>query len=293
MKLLNVIFTYNRPKTQFLFWDSLESCTNIKADHTVVIDDGSDKEIQNWLYSYCSEKGYELILKPKNQGYARAWLDGWYITKKYNPEYVFFMESDYVFRKNFMEECFAVFNASPQIWGINGFSHPEFNNKDRIKQWFAEVTIEQFGSDIKSRGNIYQPFDLETELGKIQCQYSSHSCGTFLLNWKRIVDSFANFEEQPMDLTNLDRLITRACENGDYGKVINDGMITGGLSWWWDNIVNTVGNSNHASAFIDICDYSIAQHVSGDGVNGKGIPEGSTNVGSPTFPNDNYKEFTR
>lgn len=303
MKLLNIVYTYNRPNVQYMFWDSLEECTKVKADHTIVIDDGSDPQVRNWLYSFCADKGYELLLKPKNQGYARAWLDGWYFVKKYNPEYVFFLESDYIFRNGFMEECLEVFNALPYIWAINGFSHPDFNDKERIKKWFGDVTIEQFGSDIKSRENIYQPFELETGLGKIGCQYSSHACGTFLLNWKRVLEALdsskryseiliGDFTVPSYTINDLDNLIVRACENGDYGKVINDGMITGGLSWYWDKIVNINGDKSHASAFIDICDYSIAQHVSGDGVNGKGIPEGSTNVLSSTFP-ESYKDFTR
>jgi hypothetical protein len=285
MNLLYVVFTYNRPQVQYLFWDSLNECTKVRPNHTVVIDDGSEPYVKNYLYNLACDNNYDLILNGTNKGYCHNWLTAYHLVKQFNPDLVFFLESDYIFRNGFMEECSAVFDALPNLWAINGFSHPDFNDKEKIKEWFSRVTIEQFGSDIKSRDNIYAPFDLETNIGKIGCQYSSHSCGTFLLNWRRVKEN--------IDIdTELTPIIYRACENGEFGRVINDGMISGGLSWLWDNKINSEGDKNHASAFIDICDYSIAAHVSGDGVNGKGIPEGQTNVLSPTFP-QNYKEFTR
>jgi hypothetical protein len=283
MKLLNLVFTYNRPHAQYLFWDSLFNCTNVRADHTVVIDDGSDYTVKNYLYNLASDHGFDLMLNGTNKGYCYNWLTAYKLLQKLNPEYVFFLESDYVFRKNFLEECFAVFESLPNLWAVNGFSHPDFKDKDRIKEWFGRVTTEQFGSDIKSRDSIYTPFELETSVRKMLVQYSSHSCGTFLLNWKRV--------QEHVDIASeLTPIINRACEFGERGKVINDGMISGGLSWLWDNKVNKDGDKNHASAFIDICDYSIGYHMSGDGVNAKGVPEGQSNVHCDTFP-QNYKEF--
>lgn len=285
MKLLNIVFTYNRPNVQFHFWDSLNGCTDIKADHTIIIDDGSEQKVKNYLFNLASENSYDIFLNGANQGYCRNWLTAFQLLERYNPEYVFFLESDYIFRKNYLEECFAVFNSLPNVWGINGFSHPDFKDKARIKEWFGRVTTEQFGSDIKSRDSIYQKFDLETGLGTIGCQYSSHACGTFLLNWQRIKSNISVKDD-------LFPIVNRACEYGEKGKVINDGMITGGLSWLWDNSVNRDGDKNHASALIDICDYSIAYHSSGDGVNAKGVPEGQSNVHCDTFPQD-YKNFKR
>jgi hypothetical protein len=285
MKLLNIVFTYNRPVIQYYFWDSLNECTKIRADHTVIIDDCSEPNVKNYLYNLACDKNYDLILNGTNKGYCHNWLTAYSLVKRFNPDYVFFLESDYVFRQGFMEECFAVFNSLPDLWAINGFSHPDFKDKEKIKEWFSRVTTEQFGNDIKSRDNIYKPFPLDTEIGKIECQYSSHSCGTFLLNWKRV--------KEKIDIdSELTPIIYRACENGEFGKVINDGMISGGFSWLWDNKINIDSDRCNESAFIDICDYSIAAHVSGDGVNAKGTPEGESNVVADTFPS-NYKEFTR
>lgn len=292
MKLLNIIFTFNRPKVQHLFWDSIYNCTKIRADHSIVIDDGSEIDVKNALYQSAIENKHDLYLRSHNEGYSRNFLLAWGLLKSYNPEIVSFLESDYIFRNGFMEDIFAVFDASPQAWGICGFSHPDFRDRERVKEWFGRVTTEQFGKDIKSRDSVYIPFDLETSRGIINCEYASHGCGTMFLNWNRIIEAIKNSDDPNKWFAFLENnIILPACEYGKPGTVINDGRISGGISLLWDELVNKDGDKNHAAGFINIVN-SIAFHASGDGVNAKGTPECQSNVPAHNFP-ENYKEFER
>jgi len=285
MKLLNIIFTYNRPKTQFAFWDTLENCTSIHADHTVVIDDKSQDITQSWLYSHCQEKGHDLLLRGKNQGYSRNYWTGYNMVKNYEPEIVSFLESDYVFRKNYMEEVMAVFEALPDCLVVKAFCHRDYYDRAKIIPWFKQATIDAFGSPLNSAENLYVEKELETTQGKIKFMYGSHSCGCVFVNWKRLRE-ICDIEKE------LDPIIYKACKENQAGTVIDDGLISSAIAKIWDKKYNANSERNEESGVVFISDYSLSCHVNSGGVNHEGITEEGTSTVTVNFPQD-YKNFER
>jgi hypothetical protein len=77
-------------------------------------------------------------------------------------------------------------------------------------------------------------------------------------------------------------------------KRAGDGPLTGGISWYWYKNIEDKIASGELSSFdystnapwLDICDYSMANHINGGGINGYIISEGRTFVGSPKWSDD-------
>lgn len=278
------IFTYNRFE---ILKKSLDSILNHGIDPNRVEihihDDGSNQEVLNYLMRFCLEHDCYFHGKHENQGYCRNFYQAFRLTKEINPEYVFFIESDYVFRKDFMQTCLGVYDKLDQLWGINGFSHPDFYVYEKCHTWFADATNQEFGRDVPARYRLYKPFVLNANNHAIKCQFSSHSCGTFLLNWRKLQDSLEEFEEKE----RFENLVLSSCKDLRRDEVIHDGRLTGGISLLWSDYQAFRQNPllYSQAAFVDICDknFSIAQHFGGGGVNEQHIQEGQTSVLSPSW----------
>jgi hypothetical protein len=222
--------------------------------------------------------------------------------KMKNPEYVFFIESDYVFRKEYMEDCMAVFEANPNTIAIPGCSHPDMYDRAKTHGLFPKLMMEQYPSDVIGREHMYKPFELETTRGKILVQGASNSCGCHMFAWQR-------FQQQMSSLNILNHGIAQSRYEdfmGEYWKWMDrafnkqeggdrryasDQHMSCTPTWMWYQWAERMGlDLTKNFPWLDICDASIANHLCGQGINGMIVPEGSTFVGSPVWKGE---EFTR
>ena len=287
MKLLNIIFTKNRLNTLKESLRTVFENTNINADKTIIIDDNSEDAVKDYLISF--QKKYpnvELHFNNTNEGYARNYWKAYNLVKFYNPEYVFFIESDYIFRKNYLEESIEFFRQLPDLFVVKGFAHKEYYNRDKIIPWFKEATIEQFGTPLNSCENLYIENKLDSYYGQIKYMYSSHACGTILINWHRInkVNQTSGY--------NLDRWILKACKNNQYGEILNDGLVSSLYAKIWDSYYNACNERYSESGVVFISDFGIADHRNSGGLNHDGILEEGYSTVTANFPED-YNNFIR
>jgi len=291
-KICFIYFTYNRLN---ILKESLRTSifnTEIKPDDIFIFDDCSDIEVQKFLLDF-KDKNKQLNIHIKinkqNSGYAANYRNCFDILKSNQYKYIFFLETDYIWRKNYLEESIEILEIEKDSVGICGSSFKEFYEKNKWYEWFKKVSIDQFGRDVSNRDMLYSSTKILSKYGDIKIQYGTHCCGTFLLHWERFFKSL-NDEQIKYFWSILDR----ASEIKNSKSVINDGMITGGISILWDDFLQKKYNEKKfiKSAFIDIIDYVIGVHIEGGGINGSDNTEGMTRYMPPNFPQD-FNNFKR
>lgn len=294
MNILYVVLTYNRPSITPLSINTLLNHTSVKPSEVWILDDRSEDNMQKSLLDFSQKIGpsvpINLSLKGKNYGIGYSFEEAYSIIKWKNPDVVAIVESDYIWRKEWLEDCLAVFQASPYTVAIAGTSHPDMYDKNRTTNEFAALYRKIFGKDIDSRKYMYQPFYMSTTNGQVQVQGVSNSCGCMILNWAAInktIFSLLNGRER------YEAFLYDAFREREDRSVASDAIMSGSLCWLWEEWADkfNVDKSKHF-AMLDICDYSIANHICGGGKNGMIVPEGQTFVGSPKWP-ENWRTFSR
>lgn len=290
-KIAFIYFSYNRKDILIKSLETSLRNTKVKPDKIYIFDDCSDAITQNAIKDFVSKNNYNFTVEfnEKNLGYAASYRKCFDILKDDQFDYIFFMETDYIWRKGYLEEALEILEVEEDSVAICGSSFKEFYEEEKCKKWFGKVMIDQFGRDVSNREKLYSPKYIKTKNYYINIQYGTHCCGTFLFNKKRFFNN--------LDLKQIDRfwlIMEKASEVKNSKSVINDGMITGGISLLWDEFLQLkyYGEKFEKSAFIDIIDYVIGVHVEGGGINGLDNPEGHTRYFPPNFPS-NYNEFQR
>lgn len=282
MNLMFLIYTYNRPRVLQACIHSLFANTKIKPDRVIIIDDASEQPIRNGLFDFqlnSPDMPVDILALGKNLGYGYTAELGLKLIEFHNPKYCMVVESDYIFRKGWLEEALAVLEASPDSVGLSGYSNPDYYERSKTDEMFPRIMKEDFGEDKAERKYLHVARLMETKLGKILVQGTTNCCGTFLLNWETIsslVKDFPGIREKVFD---------RSCNKqpGGNRRYFGDGPFTHGLSHYW---YKKHGYETGLFPWLDICDYSIANHINGDGINGKIVGEGKTFVGSPKWKDE-------
>lgn len=295
MKSLCIVFSYNRQNVLRESLRTLFENTSFRFDEYVVLDDGSDENLKKSLLQFSidystKESPISIMFNGRNNGYGPNFEHAYSILKLKNPEIVAFIESDYIFRRGFMEDVNFIFENSPYCVAIPGTSHPDFFKKGNEEALFKRIMVESFQEDIVGREYYFKKF----AIGNIEVQGVSNSGGCFFLNWKR----FKQYVFSDLDA----KLDWEAYCNKSFHKfqdekkyVYNDGIMTSAITYYWNKwaVKNNIDLSKNFP-WIDICDCSIGNHLCALGINGKlpGISEGQTFVASPTWP-ENYNEWKR
>lgn len=287
MNTLLILFCFNRPDIlnkciQTLFAD------NFKFDEVLLINDGSRPEVTSKIMEYVlntaanTPQKINLMNFGKNQGYSYAAEFAFNYAKLKNPNYLFFIEQDYIFRRGWAEEALAVLDAAPNTVALSGYSNPDFYDKSKTEEMFPRIIKEDFNEDPCDRASMHKPFELETSLGKIQVQGTSNSCGTCVINWRNLM------QLNSVESSFWEKVIDRACNKQPGGNRSNygDGPFSHGISYFWYK--TNKYSSPMDFPWLDICDYSLSNHVCGgaESINGKIVPEGYTFVGSPKWKDD-------
>lgn len=294
--LLYVIYTHDRKNVLSLCLETLFGNTNIKPDHVLISDDYSQPELKAALFDFALKNSIDFPInfmsfnKPiyygRNAEFIQKYID-WI-----DPKYVVVCESDYIMRKGWLEDGLAVLKAKDYSVGISLYSNPDFFDKEKTEEMFPRIMKEDFNEDPALREYLHKPRLIDTEIGKIKIQGTTNSCGSFILNWQRIKvlkNHFPEIQEKVFD---------RSCNKQPGGdrRYFSDGIFSHGLSYYyykyWEmaaQIMTPEAIKEHQEnefPWLDICDYSMAQHVNGNGLNSAGFPEMTTFVGSPHWKDE-------
>ena len=284
MNILFIILTYQRPKITSFSINSLIENTKINPSEIAIFDDGSDVELQKRLLEFSDlNRGnvpITVTLRNANGGVGLAFEEAYELIRRRSPDIAVIVESDYVWRKDWLSDVLNVFEAAPYTICIPGTSHPDMYDKVKTHTEFPKLMIDQFGEDVAARDYMYEPFDLKTKGGIIKVQGVSNSCGCQIIHWartKRFLFEELGVEEQYWEW------IARACHKwgGEpWGRArASDAHMSGTPTYYWEQwaIKNNIDISENF-AWLDICDYSISSHRCIGGINGKvfGFKEGDT-----------------
>lgn len=294
MDLLYVILTFNRSKVLSSCINTLMNNTSIKPDEVWLLDDGSGHQLRRGLLDLNISHEFNLVLNGKNKGVGVNFEMAYSIIRQKNPKIVGVIESDYIWRNEFMEDIQAVFEANPYTIAIPGCNHPDMYDRSKTHGSFCDLMKDQFGKDIDARQFLYSPFTSETKVGPIKVQGASNSCGCLFLHWERLQQFlFKDLGVEQEYWRWMDRGFHKWGNTNR--RYASDAHMSGTLTWYWEQWAkkNNIDISKHF-AWLDICDHSIANHLCALGLNGciPGIQEGQTFVGSPVWP-ENYQSFSR
>lgn len=296
MDLLYIILAYERPQILNQCINTLFTFSNPKPDEVWILDDGSSPNIRKALLDLQVRSGNEipinLVLNSKNYGIGWAFETAYNILKMKNPKVAGFIESDYIWRNEFLKDINSVFQAAPNTLAIPGVDHPDMYDEEKKNITFPDLMKEQFGVDVSARDFFYKPFKLDTDRGEIEVQGVSNTCGCHFLHWERTQKFLFDELGAEKEFWHwMDRAFHK-WGNTDRSRA-SDGHISGTLTYLWEQWAKKKGlDLSKEFCFLDICDASISQHICGGGVNGQIVPEGQTFVVSPHWP-ENFKNYKR
>jgi hypothetical protein len=271
------LFAHNRPR---ILSGSLNSLIKSSIDKKIVVlldnpQEGVVQVVENFKQSN-PQIEIDVLNNPRLNGNIMA-----YIYKKIyesDLEVAGILETDYIFRPQYLEEVAEVFNGFPNTLSICGYHHPDTRNTKLCFEYFAELTKGFFGKDISNREYMYKPFESFINNKKYLLQGVSNQTGCHFLNVKAFKSIFNNkIEDLIKSMTDL---------RAKHGFC--DGKLSSTYQIFWENWAKEQ-NLDLSKNFpiLDICDFSIANHYGGGGIC-VGGPEGTTApwISSPTWEND-------
>ncbi len=262
------------------------------------MDDGSDVNMRQSLFNFSIENSHHTPINfysnGRNKGVGYQFETAYKIADSLeNIDLVCFIEADYIWRKGWLEDIIAVFEASQHTVAISGVDHPDHHEEENIKEKLPTYMIAQFGHDLEQRDSLYKPFYLKTSRGDIQVQGVSNSCGCLIINWSRL-KKILNSGDRDYGLSRYSTKkywdwMEKSFHKNGYGnrKLASDAYMSGTLSMFAEYymIDNSIDLSKNFG-FLSISDHSISQHVCGMGINGSICKEGETFVSSPSWNNE-------
>lgn len=282
MNLLYIVPTFQRPKVLSRCLETLLS--NGHPDELWILDDGSDPGLRHNLVEFQVATSQHfptnLVLCGRNYGIGWNFENIFNIIRWKNPKYYFLVESDYIFRKGFLDDVNAVFDADPYVVALPGCDHPDMYQKEKTHGTFPNLMREQFPTDVAGREHMYIPYDLETKVGKIQVFGASNSCGCMFVHWERFQNILRDLNAEKEYWGWMDRAFNK--QPGGDRRNASDQHLSCSISWYWTEWAkkHNIDITKHFP-FLNICDFSIASHICGGGCNAGGYPEGTTFVGAP------------
>lgn len=241
MKTLAFIFSYNRPEVLRACIASVCTGSDFVPDEIKVIDDGST-DIGNRAVIEVAANQFRIIpWWNRNRGFSHSASEALHYAPCRQPDYLFLIEGDYVFRPHGLDIVMDVFENTEQgrnCAGIVGYDHPNFRNAYHTDYGFSACMQAQVGEDNVNRAVLHKP-QIHTG-GKYQyaIEMVSNTCFTCYLNWRRIQEIAAEFPE-------LNDLLDQACaprdnpnypDSGKYKRerTVDDGMLSHAISLCWN-----------------------------------------------------------
>ena len=200
------------------------------------------------------------------------------------------MESDYIFRNEFLEDIISVLDASPFTIGLTG-EHPDMYDQPKYSSEFPRIMEKEFGYDIRGRENFYRKITFDTKRGPIDAIPVTNSCGCHFLYYERlmgILEDLDNWREPFWNSHTFWKFITKACDGtGDGSKYsASDGILSSTYTLFHYRWAQKKGlDLTKNFPWLAILP-SISLHLNALGRNGmlEGVSEGQTFTPSPSFP---------
>jgi glycosyltransferase involved in cell wall biosynthesis len=278
---------------------SMFSNTKFQFSEILICNDGSNRGTTKYLFDYVYNatgiKDVNLMHFSRNQGQGHILefiLN--YATYK-NPKYLFLLEQDYVWRKDWAEEAVAVLENSPHTIMVPATSHAGYYEEKSKEILWPNFAKEKFGSDLCPRDLMFKPFGLDIvnheELqirDKISVQGVSNSTTCNVIHWKRFhelrLDSNKVFNDEERFWIDV---VRRACGIGlDTRVIVDDGMLSQGICYFWYKAYADKINKEKDFPILDICDFSIGNHLDGGGYHSKTSIIGVSTENSPKWEKD-------
>jgi glycosyltransferase involved in cell wall biosynthesis len=303
MNIAYYIPTFNRPSVLQKSLETLLNNTDITPNEVWIIDDGSSPDMRMGLAKFSIEQSnnmripFNLIQHGLNYGIGYTFERIYNLMRQNDDlDIACIMESDYIWRKDWLKDCLAVLEASPNTLSVAGTDHPDMYDKDKTHRIFPEIMTECFGKDLARRNELYVPYDLQTDSGVIKVQGVSNSCGCSVIYWKRLKEAVQALElAGKIPKNDFWRRMDRAFNKGvthDSRKNASDGWMSSTVSMFGEMYMELKGETN-GFPFLSICDYSLSEHLCGGGVNGLIVPEGQTFVHSPKWKQEYLEKNPR
>jgi GT2 family glycosyltransferase len=284
MNILYIIYTHNREAILDDCLTTLFKNNNVKPDRVLIIDDGSETQLKskifNFTLNYSIHTPMDFFSINKNIYYGHAAEFGFRIIKAYDPKYVFFIESDYIFAKNGLDTVIDIFENTEygkNCVGFAGYDHPDFYNKDYTDGIYIDLIKKDYGIDNLNRKIMYKPFQVQTKYGSKNIEFVSNSCGTMYFNNHKLKLIKKQF---PLEYEDW---ILKSTQKYQNLRQLNDGAMSHGICRLWTKwaALNNI-DINKYSALLNIKP-SVANHICGAGINGSSLEEKKTFVSSPSW----------
>lgn len=277
MKILAFVFCYNRPQVLAECARSILEAQDVKPDHLEFIDDCSpDPSVFKLLMELHRKHRVKLLMKDGNRGFSDSAEIAISEARELNPEYLWLIESDYVFAPHGLDVVMDVFEHTEQgknCLGIVGYDHPNFRHPHFTNFIFPSCMKAQVGEDNVYRLGLHRNVLVRfNEWGQFGIELVSNTCFSCYLNWKKLREIEAEFPE-------LTDLLDQACaprdnpnypQSGEYRKqrVVDDGMLSHAISLVWNRWAIKHGiDRNRFGAWLNIRP-SIAEHRHVGGMHG-------------------------
>lgn len=245
MKTLAFVFCYERPAVLADCLRSLFEASAFVPDKVVIIDDGSrDPAVLATIYGaaekYQNRAEIAVWAKPQNLGFSDSAVRALAHARDINPDFLFFIESDYVFSGRGLDvvwDTLTKTDAGRMAAGVVGYDHPNFYSAHARDVSLPDAMRRQMGEDNVNRAALYRP-TIQTGRFRFAVELVSNTCWSCYLNWRRIQEIAAEFPE-------LDTFLDLACApepNPAYAetagfvaeRVVDDGMLSHGIALAWN-----------------------------------------------------------
>lgn len=250
------ILAHDRPKVLKQSLNSLSKSPLFKKASILI--DYPELNVEEIISNFILDNKHidiEALPNPRLKGNIMA-----YIYKEiFNSDnnIVGIIETDYIFRPQYLEEIKDIFEYYPNTLSICGYHHPDTQNPELTFKHFPEITKKFFGKDIDNRDKMYQPFETIINNKKYLLQGVSNHTGCHFINCKVLKEVLKdNLEDFLNFITDL------AAAPG-----ICDGRLCSAYQIYWEKWAKN-NNLDMSINFpiLDICDYSISNHYGGGGL---------------------------
>ena len=273
-----VLMVHNRLDMFEQSLDSMFCNTDFQFSEVLICNDGSNKgttkEVFDYVYRHSGVQDVNLLHFGKNQGQGcilEFILN--YATYK-NPKYLFLLEQDYEWRTNWAEEAVAVLENSPSTVMVAAQSHRGYYQEHSKNKVWPESMVGYFGEDPLPRHLMHKPFNLDIRnhkefqiRDKIKVQAVSNTTTCNIISWRR----FYNLRLDSNKIYNGEErfwkeVVRKACGIGmDTRAIVDDGILSQGMCYFWYKTYEKQIDKNVDFPILDICDYSIGNHLNEGG----------------------------
>lgn len=268
------ILAHDRPKVLKQSLDSLSRNDLFKKVSILI--DNPEENVEEVVSNFVLKNKHidiQVLPNPRLKGSIIASI--YKETFDSNNDIIGIIETDYIFRPQYLEEVKDIFEYYSNTLSICGYHHPDTQNPELTFKHFPEITKKFFGKDIDNRNKMYQPFETTINNKKYLLQGVSNHTGCHFINCKILKQILKD------DLENFLNFITDlAAAHG-----FCDGKLCSAYQIYWEKWAKS-NNLDMSINFpiLDICDYSISNHYGGGGLCVEGIDGEMVNwIKSPTW----------